>query len=134
MVSLVRIFGLAALGLASLGNAQAVNSVPHPTIPSTTDVAGAAANNKGLLVSITNNVSGCTAFVQGNLCGFGEIKVPYGQTVFRPALCRPNTAFIKCGGRKEGTTVQCNAHLNFNSNKYSVEGIAGDACTLVTRA
>ena len=124
--SIVRLFALAALLLACLARAQTGQ-------PAVDQVNGIIGGSGGLLkpIQIKNDVSGCTAFVTGHGCG--EIVLAPSQTVTRAGLCRPNHAHIRCASTtpSQPVVVQCNAHLNGRNREYTVEGIAGDACTLV---
>ena len=133
--SIVRLFALAALLLACLARAQTGQPAAAMDQAGGVQANGIIGGNGGLLqpIQIKNDVSGCTAFVTGHGCG--EIVLAPFQTVTRAGLCRPNHAHIRCAsttpGNSQPVVVQCNAHLNGRNREYTVEGIAGDACTLV---
>jgi hypothetical protein len=151
IASLMRLFGLATLLLAALARAQrTLPATPQPTSPAadmatgggTTDLAGGGGGG-GLFNTIKNDVlrlagdkwvlASCTAFVTGPGCG--DITIRPGDTASTLLLCQPNHAHIRCEmGSDRVTVTQCNADLGHKSHKYAVEGIAGDACTLLGRA
>ena len=141
IASLMRLFGLATLLLAALARAQrTIPAAPQPTIPAAnmatgggaTDLAGGGGGGV-LFNTIKNDVTRCTAFVAGPGCG--DITIRPGDTANTLLLCQPNHAHIRCEmGSGRVTVTQCNTDLGFKSHKYAVEGIAGEACTLIRRA